>query len=716
MEKLHYVVEDSTIAELLGVQNFTNEESAILELVKNAYDAHAQKVEISFENGMIRITDDGDGMDRDTIIRSWMRVGKSEKGYITIGGAKGEKRIMAGSKGIGRFALARLGAHAVVYSVKKESQPVVWTTDWVESSIDSWDSSIEMKSGTMIEITKLRDKWTPRRIESLIDYLSITCKDYRMLIDVRPCANKAVKFYFSEPKIGKNCVAIINLRYDSQERNLHYDIESDEFVTAAREFCPDINLKKISGCISMASEFENNKDSDYSKSDIENKLTSLGDFSCEFYFSLKSSTKRDVERFFYKYESLPERYESGIVLYRNAFSISSFEGTQDWLGLNSRTRQSPAAATHQTGAWRVRSNQISGKVQIDKKENSSLVDLSNRQGLVKNEHYAFFVNIIIAGISVFERYRQSIIRRIDKEQKTKKPPNMLLINQIIQNFNRAINLSDVEARALSKELQAIRDESKEYKVEKENVEERYRYDVRILNVLATSGLRANSIAHEMQNDRNEISENSKYIVDALKEYGMWEELNSTNYTKLSHRNVPRLLERNSEVNQKLLVFMDSMLNKIEKRKFLPASLNVSETLDAIKAHWERDYASLCIMLDVSKSIQFNTSEDVFIAIFDNLLLNSWQQNKQKNKITVEISVQLRSGYLFIRYSDDGLGLPEKYRNSPLRILEVHETSRPDGHGLGMWIVNNTIEMTGGEVININGINGFRFCFQLGEEL
>lgn len=34
MEKLQYVIEDRTIAELLGVQNFSTDESAILELVK----------------------------------------------------------------------------------------------------------------------------------------------------------------------------------------------------------------------------------------------------------------------------------------------------------------------------------------------------------------------------------------------------------------------------------------------------------------------------------------------------------------------------------------------------------------------------------------------------------------------------------------------------------------------------------------------------------
>ena len=41
MEYLQYVIEDYTIAYLLGVNNFTNDEAAILELVKNSYDARA---------------------------------------------------------------------------------------------------------------------------------------------------------------------------------------------------------------------------------------------------------------------------------------------------------------------------------------------------------------------------------------------------------------------------------------------------------------------------------------------------------------------------------------------------------------------------------------------------------------------------------------------------------------------------------------------------
>ena len=62
MEKLQYVIEDKTIAELLGVQNFSTDESAVLELVKNAYDAKASYVKLVFEGGVLKVIDDGIGM------------------------------------------------------------------------------------------------------------------------------------------------------------------------------------------------------------------------------------------------------------------------------------------------------------------------------------------------------------------------------------------------------------------------------------------------------------------------------------------------------------------------------------------------------------------------------------------------------------------------------------------------------------------------------
>ena len=81
MEKLQYIIEDKTIAELLGVQNFSTDESAVLELVKNAYDARASFVKLIFEDSRLIVLDDGSGMDVDDIKQKWMHVGKSTKDY-----------------------------------------------------------------------------------------------------------------------------------------------------------------------------------------------------------------------------------------------------------------------------------------------------------------------------------------------------------------------------------------------------------------------------------------------------------------------------------------------------------------------------------------------------------------------------------------------------------------------------------------------------------
>lgn len=128
METLKYQIEDSTIADLLGKNNFTSEESAILELVKNAYDAFANKFEIHFQDNKIIFSDDGSGMNENDIKNHWMRVGYSCKGYELYDGKS--KRILSGSKGIGRFALSRLGKEVIIETKKKDNKAIKWQTNW----------------------------------------------------------------------------------------------------------------------------------------------------------------------------------------------------------------------------------------------------------------------------------------------------------------------------------------------------------------------------------------------------------------------------------------------------------------------------------------------------------------------------------------------------------------------------------------------------------
>ena len=224
MEKLKYIIEDSTISEVLGVQNFTNEESAVLELVKNAYDAQSVDVIIVISKSQIIIEDNGIGMNRQKILEAWMHVGISDKEYIVGDGEN--SRVLAGSKGVGRFAIARLGAEASVYTKMDGQEAILWKTDWNTNTLET---CYEMKRrGTKIVIGKLRDNWTEPRVCNLREFLSRTYNDDKMKIQIDYKEDrKTVMRYFGKIQLGVNCVSIIRLQYLAGFQKIIFDIKSD---------------------------------------------------------------------------------------------------------------------------------------------------------------------------------------------------------------------------------------------------------------------------------------------------------------------------------------------------------------------------------------------------------------------------------------------------------------------------------------------------------
>ena len=107
-----------------------------------------------------------------------MHVGKSDKDY-EIFDANNHQRILAGSKGVGRFALARLGSHVIICAKKESCDGVTWETDWNSSSMQK--NSTKISVGTVITITGLREKWGKKKIENLVSFLSKTYNDKAMI-------------------------------------------------------------------------------------------------------------------------------------------------------------------------------------------------------------------------------------------------------------------------------------------------------------------------------------------------------------------------------------------------------------------------------------------------------------------------------------------------------------------------------------------------------
>ena len=708
MEELKYVVDDSTIVELLGLQNFSTSESAVLELVKNAYDARALHLYLTFSKDALEICDDGIGMDVEDIHEHWMHIGKSDKDYQVID-ENNNIRIQAGSKGVGRFALSRLGHNIIMFSKKVECDAVTWKTDWNSATVEKTEG--DFAKGTNIRIEGLREKWSVKRIDNLCKYLELTYKDTSMEINVSyEDNNRIIPQHFKAAKPGINCKSCITLNYVNGE--IITSVESDEFTDEAKKFCEGIDIHRFESSVNVFDELRNADIAEIIGEDLQHKIFELGDFSAKLYFNIVS-TPVEIEKFLYKHKEKPESIEGGDILYRNAFSISSYEGKKDWLGLGKRSRKSPAAATHPTGAWRVRENQLAGYVDIDKKNNKVLQDLANRQGLDENEYYQLFIEIIVIGIAEFERYRQSIIRKINvknKEEEEKKTP---VLDKITKSPTAVKQLSNEEAKQLAVEIKDTKKGEKESRKIKEETEARYKYDVRILNVLATTGLKASSIAHEMKNDMSMLNSWHSLTVEALKGYGMWEELTSAENTKLAFKNVPELLSNTDESTKKISLFMATMLEDIEKRQFEKKNQAVVPLLSSIKNIWERDYAWIDITINFEDNIEHLISEDVLQVIFDNLILNTVKKKEKRNHVNIIIKVRKNMGLLRFDYYDDGVGLDKKYENNPMKILEVHETTRRNGHGLGMWIIHNTCVMSGGDVVSIDGDEGFHISFTIG---
>jgi len=197
---------------LLGRENFSNPEGAIIELVKNSYDADAKNCFVFFdiptkiqkdssgksveipikEKSTLYIIDNGEGMTKKVIEDHWMKIGtgNKEKDYISD-----DKRIKTGAKGIGRFALDRLGFETEMWTLSKKAKDnngFFWKMDWtqfdesdkaisqieaeLEPSVFNLKDKIETLTnnsplvhsaikdtnfihGTIIKITNLKDDW-----------------------------------------------------------------------------------------------------------------------------------------------------------------------------------------------------------------------------------------------------------------------------------------------------------------------------------------------------------------------------------------------------------------------------------------------------------------------------------------------------------------------------------------------------------------------------
>lgn len=193
MEQMQFKI-SSFLKDLIGRELITDEFVAVFELVKNSFDAHANKVKVIFEHqydptaARIIIWDDGRGMNKSDLQNKWLFVAHSDKRDGTEDKDYRDKirhqRTFAGAKGVGRFSCDRLGKYLNLISIKDapnakiENLKIDWTSfeqdsnkEFIDIKVDSnvLESSnySNFQRGTILEISGLRDEWNRERIKKL---------------------------------------------------------------------------------------------------------------------------------------------------------------------------------------------------------------------------------------------------------------------------------------------------------------------------------------------------------------------------------------------------------------------------------------------------------------------------------------------------------------------------------------------------------------------
>src|SRR5437867_1434248 len=401
---------------ILGEQLIRDEVAAVFELVKNAYDADATEVLVVLDNvesgsqGKIVVSDDGVGMTRKKLLDSWLEIGTLSKSSSADRRSPGG-RVYLGEKGIGRFAVHKLGKRTDLTTRAKDSKiEVDLTVDWTEFErgkseyLDkipvTWDEhepriftgDRSHRNGTRIIVSNLQTTWTQEMVTRLARNLSGIASPLAGL------KNFTVDFQvigsLKRPSAAETITSVLR----SASYKFDDVIDSNGNLTAEYSFSrpdlPDLKRRKEI--------HENLLDPEkYPRRAIKGgrREPACGPFKLKlFAWDLRPSDKKAVFGDIKIYNDIV-RPNSGIRLYRDGFRILPYGNPDDdWLSLDARRVGKRFEA-------QISRNQVFGTIQITSKDNPDLRDKSDRGGLIDNEAFKDFVDLALKAIGVFERQR-----------------------------------------------------------------------------------------------------------------------------------------------------------------------------------------------------------------------------------------------------------------------------------------------------------------------
>jgi hypothetical protein len=404
-----YFESSSRLLTILGRESISNPNIALIEMIKNAYDADAEEVNVTFEDikmlrgGKIIIEDDGHGMTEREIKDYWMKPATDNKAHEPT--TRKYKRKKIGEKGIARFALSTLSQE-----LELTTKPLGSTRgyrifiDWskFEEEGGSFEripiefssfSKKKVEHGTTMRLSYLRPKWDKSLLERFIREAELITpptsrpEDFRIYIHVP-----------DHPDIGDKLIANKFLRIAPYSFEAKLDKGG--------------NMTYLIKALGAKKKYPAIKTTKYSCGPVEFKFWFLPRAK-GFYNTLGNIQIEDVRKFLDEW--------GGIKLYRDNMRVKPYgDPGNDWLGLESSRINDPSVIPG--------NDQVFGYVMITKGNNSNLIDTSTREGLIYNTEFRDLQEFIKDAVSYFAHIRKALEGKREfkkRGKRTEKPSKTL---------------------------------------------------------------------------------------------------------------------------------------------------------------------------------------------------------------------------------------------------------------------------------------------------
>jgi signal transduction histidine kinase len=658
------------IIQTIGRDLISNEFIAIQELIKNAYDADATKVTLTFEEplqrgqGAVIVEDNGTGMTLSVLRDSWMEPATVTKVTKTV---TPRGRRVTGEKGIGRFAAARVARSLYVQTRPENSNEEVHVVfDWGAFEDQSryldeisclwqvYHRPASFGSGTLLRLEGLNDEWAEDDERDLHSFSQLRAELSRL---VAPLERDEFEIQMNLPMRFNQFAGIITPPpvLGHPKYNIIGKMDRDGFLDAVLEG-PDgqVQIQEANGARSQVLLSTGKKPRcgpfsfDFKIWDRED----LGPLADEL-----GSTIRDIRR--------DLNAAGGISIYRDHFRLLLPQ--TDWLRLDLRRVQNPTL--------RVSNNQIVGKVFISADQNRGLKDQTNRQGIVDTPEFWDFKGTLLDIISRLEARRDSH-RRAHRTEKIGAGLFESLRLTPLKGFLLNRYPKDPELKQFLENQEKVVDDSIG---EVQRVLSRYRR-------LATLGQLIDVVLHE---GREPVSTISNQI-----------ELIKLEFTGVNESSEGKFFKR-AEVIERQLQVLKLLFERLSPFSGRKRGKPRPVTLEAVIANAfglmdkQLKHLNIAFSAPLTGKTTIIADEAELETMIVNLLNNAmyWLQKIPDKR---QISVELKSDEVFVAiyFSDSGLGVQQDIRE---KIFDPYFTTRPDGIGLGLTIVGETAAEYGGSL-------------------